>query len=83
MDMPVYTTPICPRCGKSSFGIKEFYVQGANYRHYAILCTSCGAVVGTETMQDDNRLNQIMAKLNSIETEISNVKSSLLRHGIY
>ena len=83
MQFPILTMPICPRCGKSSFGIKEFQVEDANYRHFAILCTSCGCVVGTETMQDDERINKIIAKLNDLEIELNGIKSSLMRHGIY
>ena len=82
-DLPILVNPCCPRCGKGAFGIKEFTVQGANFRHYAILCTSCGCVVGTETMQEDNRLDQVMTKLNQIENDIDIVRNALNRHGIY
>ena len=58
-DCPVIVAPICPRCGKNSFGIKEIDVQNANFRHFAVLCTSCGCVVGTETMEVVDRFNRI------------------------
>jgi uncharacterized Zn finger protein len=83
MHFPILTMPTCPKCGKGNFGIKEFHVQDANFRHYAIMCTSCGCVVGTETMQDDERLNKIISKLNELNIELNDIKSSLMRHGIY
>ena len=83
MHFPILTMPTCPKCGKGNFGIKEFQVQDANFRHYALICTSCGCMVGTETMQDDERINQIMAKLNGLEIELNNIRNSLMRHGIY
>ena len=42
------TTPTCPKCGGVYFSIQELRVQGANYRHNAIVCQSCGCIVGTE-----------------------------------
>lgn len=66
MGIPVTVTPCCPRCGGQNFGIKEIAVQNANFRHYAILCTACGCVVGTETMQDDERQNILMQKLDFV-----------------
>ena len=71
MAVPVITNPTCPKCGSSNFGIKEFDVHNANYRHFAILCTSCGCVVGTETMQDDERINRAMQELGRASSEIS------------
>lgn len=37
----------CPRseCVGTSFEIQELKVSGANFRHMAIQCSSCGAVV--------------------------------------
>lgn len=83
MHFPILTMPTCPKCGKSNFGIKEFQVQDANFRHYAIMCTSCGCVVGTETMQDDERVNQLQNTLSRIEGQLTNIRSALQRHGIY
>lgn len=83
MDLPVYVQPTCPRCGGHNFGIKEIPVQNANYRHFAILCTSCGCVVGAETMQDDERINQLKSELSAIKQELNNISNSLRRHGIY
>ena len=71
MAVPVMKNATCPKCGGSQFGITEFYVQNANYRHFAILCTSCGCVVGTETMQDDDRINTLLQKLVRVSSEIS------------
>lgn len=71
MSVPVIINPQCPKCGGSQFGIKEFSVQNANFRHFAILCTSCGCVVGTETMQDDDRINRAMQELGRVSSEIS------------
>lgn len=76
MNFPVYATPTCPLCKGHNFGIKEFDVHDANFRHFAILCTSCGCVVGTESMQEDDRKEQILRSLNDI-------KDMLQRHGIY
>lgn len=42
------TTPRCPKCNNSSFEIGEIKIQNANYRHNAIVCTSCGCIVGME-----------------------------------
>lgn len=83
LNSPVIANPICPRCGKGQFGIKEFAVQGANYRHFAIICTACGCVVGTETMQDDARKNQLQNAIDSLSLTMNNIRSALQRHGIY
>ena len=58
-SLSVCKTPICPRCGKSQFGIREIDVQNANFRHYAVMCTACGCVVGTESMELIDRLNKL------------------------
>lgn len=63
-SMPVYKTPICPRCGKAQFGIREIEVQGANFRHYAVLCTACGCVVGTESLELIDRFNRLEERMN-------------------
>lgn len=83
INSTVVVNPICPRCGKGQFGIKEFNVQNANYRHFAILCTACGCVVGTETMQDDERKNQLQNAIDSLSVTVNTVRSALQRHGIY
>jgi len=41
-------TPTCPKCANTTFEIKEVAVRGANFRHNAIICAMCGAVIGTE-----------------------------------
>ena len=79
MAAPVITSPTCPKCGGPHFGIKEFNVQNANYRHFAILCTSCGCVIGTETMQDDDRINRTMQELGRISSEISALSNKVDR----
>ena len=79
MQFPILAMPICPRCGKSSFGIKEFQVEDANYRHFAILCTSCGCVVGTETMQDDDRINRTIQEIGRVSSEISALSNKIDR----
>jgi len=43
-------TPSCPKCGHTSFEMKEFSVKNASYRHNAIICASCGAIVSTEEL---------------------------------
>lgn len=63
--MPVFTSPICPRCGAiNCFGIREIEVRDARFRHYAILCTMCGCVVGTESMELTEHFRQIEERLN-------------------
>jgi uncharacterized Zn finger protein (UPF0148 family) len=81
--MAVYTNPICPKCGKSHFGIREIDVQDANFRHFAIICTSCGCIVSTETMQDDDRQAKLESALNNISNQLKGIVSALQRHGIY
>ena len=78
-NLPVLANPICPRCGKGVFGIKEFSVQNANFRHFAIICTSCGCVIGTETMQDDDRFNRIVQMLNQVSSEVGILSSKVER----
>ena len=41
-------TPSCPKCGNTSFEMKEFIIKNASYGHNAIICASCGAIVATE-----------------------------------
>ena len=79
VNAPVFLNPSCPRCGKSVFGIKEFDVQGANYRHYAIICTACGCVVSTETMQDDDRSNRLLQALNNVSGQVYALSNQLNR----
>lgn len=62
-SVPVYKTPICPRCGKSQFGIREIDVQNANFRHYAVMCTACGCVVGTESVELINRFDKLELRM--------------------
>lgn len=83
MTMPIYAQPTCPRCGGHNFGIKEIAVQDANYRHFVILCTGCGCVVGTETMQEDERANQIKAELAEVKRMLTSISNALMRHNIY
>ena len=83
MNTPVFVNPICPRCGKSNFGIKEFNVQDARFRHFAILCTACGCVVGTESMQDDERASQLQNAIDALSSNLNAIKFALQRKGIY
>ena len=41
-------TPSCPKCGNTTFEMKDFEIRNANYRHSAICCSVCGAIVATE-----------------------------------
>ena len=77
MSSQTFLNPTCPKCTNRNFGIKELVVQGANFRHYAIFCTNCGCVVGTETMQDDARNNQIIQALNDVSSQISRLSNHL------
>lgn len=79
--MIIMKNPSCPKCGSCNFGIKEFSVQNANFRHYAIMCTDCGCVVGTETMQDDERINQLAKRIDSLQRSLANIEGLLRRRG--
>jgi predicted nucleic-acid-binding Zn-ribbon protein len=41
-------TPTCPKCGNSFFEMKEINVEKAKYRHNAIICKNCGAILSIE-----------------------------------
>jgi predicted nucleic-acid-binding Zn-ribbon protein len=41
-------TPKCPKCEGTRFEIKPIEVAGANYKHNAVICSSCGAILGIE-----------------------------------
>ena len=59
-------TARCPRtdCTGTSFEMKELNIRGANYRHLAVQCSTCGAVVGvTEIMNLGYALQKIGSKL--------------------
>lgn len=57
-------TPSCPKCGNTSFEMKEFVIKNANYRHYAIICSSCGTIVSTEELASTMKaLERIKEKL--------------------
>lgn len=43
-------SPSCPKCGNTSFEMTEIRIEKANWRHTAIICSHCGAVVGTEEL---------------------------------
>jgi len=83
VNIPVMVNPICPRCGHSGFGIKEIVIQNATYRHFAIICTHCGCIVSTETMQDDERANQLKSELVALKQQLQTMTNALQRHGIY
>ena len=56
---------ICPRCGHSGFEIAEQKVSNAEYRFFAIRCSSCGCVVGTHEYNNiGNLINKLADKLN-------------------
>lgn len=56
--------PSCPKCGGQLFEMTELQVQNANYRHTAIVCSKCGAIVGTEEcMSIMHMLDKIAEKL--------------------
>ena len=79
MAVPVIVNPCCPRCGGHNFGIREIAVQNANFRHFGILCMSCGCVVGTESMQDDDRFNRSVQLLSRISNDIASLSSQIDR----
>jgi len=41
-------TPCCPKCANTTFEIKEIVIRDARFRHHAVICAMCGAVVGVE-----------------------------------
>ncbi len=42
------TTPKCPKCERTTFEIGAVQIHNARYPHNAIVCASCGCVVGVE-----------------------------------
>lgn len=42
------SNPSCPKCESTRFEMVEFDVKGAIQQHLAIICSSCGTIVGTE-----------------------------------
>lgn len=58
------TTPNCPRCQGTSFEIQEILVDKANFRHNAVNCSDCGAVLTVfERYNINYRLLKIAKKL--------------------
>ena len=62
------TTPACPRCGNTSFEMGEIKIKNAAYRHNAIVCASCGCIVGLE------EINSIMKMLSDIGDKLDGKK---------
>lgn len=71
--------PACPKCGGNGFGIEEINVENANFRHYAVFCKHCGSIVGTETMQDDARTNNVLQSLGSVSRQVLAISSEIRR----
>ncbi|MFC1461125.1 hypothetical protein ACFLQR_01235 [Verrucomicrobiota bacterium] len=42
--------PQCPKCQNSTFQMNPLGIAGANFKHSAIVCSSCGCIVGTEEL---------------------------------
>jgi hypothetical protein len=56
--------PTCPKCPSHIFAVTEFEPIGANFKHMAIHCSSCGAVVGVMDYYNiGNMLKMIGRKL--------------------
>jgi len=45
------TTPRCPKCNNSSFEMGEIAIKNAAFKHNAIVCSSCGCIVGMEEIK--------------------------------
>jgi predicted nucleic-acid-binding Zn-ribbon protein len=54
--------PTCPKCDNTRFELKELDVVGAQFKLYAIICTSCGCIVSTEEYFNTAATLNIMAK---------------------
>ena len=61
-------TPKCPSCGNHTFELQEFVPKGANYKMFAVQCSSCGVVVGAMEHESNN------ASLSHLEREINEIK---------
>lgn len=55
-------TPTCPKCTSTRFELKELAVNGARYRMYAIICSSCGCIVSTADFTNTHATLEILAK---------------------
>lgn len=57
-------TPTCAKCGSSTFEMGEIKIANANFRHNAIVCSHCGAIVATEELMSVmHMLGKIAEKL--------------------
>ena len=54
--------PKCPACEGRRFKLTEIKVEGTDHRTYAIHCSSCGAVVGTQEYYNIGTLLTNLAK---------------------
>ena len=54
--------PTCPKCDNTRFELKELIVNGAQFKLYAIICTSCGCVVSTQEYVNIGATLEILAR---------------------
>jgi Fe2+ or Zn2+ uptake regulation protein len=55
-------TPKCPKCDSIHFELKEIKIKDANFRHNAIICSSCGSVIAVEEFFNINARMDVMAR---------------------
>ena len=54
--------PKCPKCNNSNFALVLIEPKGTRFKMYAVCCSECGAVVGTEPFDTTAELIYCLAK---------------------
>lgn len=54
--------PTCPKCSCTTFEIQEIPIKGARYRHNAINCTACGAIIAVHEFFNVNANLAVIAQ---------------------
>jgi predicted nucleic-acid-binding Zn-ribbon protein len=54
--------PSCPKCGNHMFTTSEIEPSGSNFKFIAVICSSCGTIVGVQEFFNVGQLIHDLAK---------------------
>lgn len=77
----------CGKCENGAFKVQELNAQGANYKLFAVQCTSCSTAIGVMEYYDNGSLlkeqeaaiTELGRKIGSIEQTVNQIAYALER----
>ena len=69
----------CPKCGSTSFELKENVPATSNFKLLFVQCSSCGCVVGVmDYLNIGSTLEKIEKKIDTLSAQLNNVYHNTL-----